>query len=181
MVPLVAMAGEVALARSWVDQELAAAGAAGAGDARSDLPVGAMIETPRAALVAGALAREADFLSFGTNDLTQLTFGLSRDDAGRVLDAYRANGLLMSRSLRHPRPRGGGGADPPGRRRGPGGHAPEHLRWGCAASTAAIPTSIAQFVAAGLDSVSCSPFRVPVARLAAAQATTASGGPAPSS
>ena len=78
--------------------------------AGSTLAVGAMIETPRAALLAGDLAGMADFLSFGTNDLTQMTFGFSRDDVGRILDAYLAEGLLERRPLRHPRRRGGGRA-----------------------------------------------------------------------
>jgi len=182
MVPLVAMAGEVALVRSWLVDELADLGAgdaAGAVDTGPVPAVGAMIETPRAALVAGALALEADFLSFGTNDLTQLTFGLSRDDAGRVLDAYRTNGLMSSDPFATLDPEGVGAliglAADAARAARPG------ISLGVCGEHGGDPDSIARFVAAGLDYVSCSPFRVPVARLAAAQATMASGGPAPTS
>ena len=170
LVPLVSSSAELVLARSWIDEEVAAAGSAIAGGWRGGprLAVGAMIETPRAALMAGQLARTADFLSFGTNDLTQLTFGLSRDDAGRILDAYRSQGLLADDPFATLDDEGVGAL----------------VRWavdavravrpdlalGVCGEHGGDPASIDRFVAAGLDSVSCSPFRVPVARLAVAQA-----------
>ncbi len=164
LVPLVSAPAELALVRTWVDQE-AASGAAHTGVAP---PVGAMIETPRAALVAGDLARVADFLSFGTNDLTQLAFGLSRDDAGRILDAYRSHGLLADDPFATLDDQGVGalvrlGVDAARSAR------PE-ISLGICGEHGGDPASIERFLAAGLDSVSCSPFRVPVARLAVAQA-----------
>ena len=131
--------------------------------------VGTMIELPRAALQADAIAEAADFFSFGTNDLTQTTFGISRDDAAPFLATYLQKGIIERdpfmtidrggrRRARPPRCREGA------RRRG------RTSSSAFAASTAAIPASIRFCEQTGLDYVSCSPFRVPIARLAAAQA-----------
>ncbi|MEN3316271.1 MAG: pyruvate, orthophosphate dikinase, partial [Acidimicrobiaceae bacterium] len=102
MIPLTIGREEMALARSWVEAAVAEATAAGSGDRATagidqpvDVTIGTMVETPRAAIVAGQLAEEADFFSFGTNDLTQMTFGFSRDDVeGRLMPAYLEQGLL---------------------------------------------------------------------------------------
>jgi pyruvate,orthophosphate dikinase len=127
-----------------------------------------MIETPRAALVAGAIAAVADFVSFGTNDLTQMTFGFSRDDVeSRLLKTYLAQGLLAANPFEHLDTEGVGAlvADAviAGRTANP------ELKAGVCGEHGGDPASIRFFADAGLDYVSCSPPRVPVARLAAAQ------------
>jgi pyruvate,orthophosphate dikinase len=129
---------------------------------------GTMIELPRAALLAAELARVAEFFSFGTNDLTQATMGLSRDDAGKFLPAYIESGILPKDPFVSLDPDGVGAlvlmAVDRGRR------ARTALKLGVCGEHGGDPASIAFFQKAGLDYVSCSPFRVPVARLAAAQA-----------
>ena len=128
-----------------------------------------MIETPRAAIRADEIAEEADFFSFGTNDLTQMTFGFSRDDIeGRIMSLYLEEGLLK-RNPFETIDRGGVGelvkmGAARGRATKPG------LKLGVCGEHGGDPESIALFWEAGLDYVSCSPFRVPIARLAAAQA-----------
>ena len=112
--------------------------------------VGTMIEIPRAALTADEIAKEAEFFSFGTNDLTQMTFGFSRDDAGKFLGAYYDKKVAMAAKLgRSVRP---------------------ELHLGVCGEHGGDPSSVEFFHKVGLDYVSCSPFRVPIARLAAAQA-----------
>ncbi|KAM3707485.1 hypothetical protein ACJW31_02G028400 [Castanea mollissima] len=129
--------------------------------------VGTMIEIPRAALVADEIAKEADFFSFGTNDLTQMTFGYSRDDVGKFLPTYLAQGILQNDPFEVLDQRGVGQlikiATERGRSARPG------LKVGICGEHGGEPSSIAFFAEAGLDYVSCSPFRVPIARLAAAQ------------
>ena len=163
MVPLVSTAGELVAAvralRSTWEGELVG----------PVPPIGTMIETPRACLIAGQLAPEVKFVSFGTNDLTQLTFGFSRDDtATRVIAPYLSDGLLEAdpfASLDRP---GVGellvGALQRGRAANP------RLRAGICGEHGGDPDSIGFAVQAGLDYVSCSPYRVPIARLACAQA-----------
>jgi pyruvate,orthophosphate dikinase len=112
--------------------------------------IGTMIELPRACLRAGAIAKEAEFFSFGTNDLTQTTFGLSRDDAGSFLGAYEQNGIVQHDPFISLDPKGVGELVEIAVERG--------------------RASIHFCESVGLDYVSCSPFRVPIARLAAAQA-----------
>ena len=130
--------------------------------------VGTMIEVPRAALTAGEIAEEADFFSFGTNDLTQMTFGFSRDDSGKFLDYYYQNKVYESDPFAHLDRKGVGRlvrmAVDAGREAKP------ELGLGICGEHGGDPTSVEFFHEAGLDYVSCSPFRVPVARLAAAQA-----------
>ncbi|MEP7345327.1 MAG: pyruvate, phosphate dikinase [Gemmatimonadaceae bacterium] len=130
--------------------------------------IGTMIELPRAALTAGAIARQAEFFSFGTNDLTQTTLGLSRDDAGRFLPAYLDRGILAEDPFQQLDTVGVGRlismAVQEGRAVRPG------LKTGICGEHGGDPKSIAFCHATGLDYVSCSPFRVPIARLAAAQA-----------
>ncbi len=130
--------------------------------------VGTMIEVPRAALTAGQVANKADFFSFGTNDLTQMTFGLSRDDAGKFLPSYVELGILP-RDPFVTLDRAGVGrlvqlAVDEGRRAKPG------LKTGICGEHGGDPESVEFCHGVGLDYVSCSPFRVPIARLSAAQA-----------
>jgi pyruvate,orthophosphate dikinase len=137
--------------------------------------VGAMVETPRAALVAGALAAEVDFVSFGTNDLTQLTYGFSRDDIeASLLVRYEELGLLHGNPFARLDPEGVGAlvrsAVASARAARPG------LPVGVCGEHGGDAASVRWLVAAGVDSVSCSPPRLPVARLAAAQAVLAAGG-----
>ncbi|HLI45011.1 MAG TPA: pyruvate, phosphate dikinase [Acidimicrobiales bacterium] len=171
MIPLTVSREELALARSWVEEAIEAAGA---GDAAGSIEVaiGTMIETPRAALVAGEIAEVADFFSFGTNDLTQMTFGFSRDDVeGRMMNAYLEQGLLAANPFETVDARGVGElvrmAVAAGREARP------DLKCGICGEHGGDPASIDVFYRAGLDYVSCSPFRVPIARLAAAQSVLA--------
>ena len=144
-----------------------------AAGAELEYEVGTMIEIPRAALTADEIAKEADFFCFGTNDLTQMAFGFSRDDAGKFLDAYYNTkifendpfakldqvgvGKLMEMSIKLGRP------------------VNENLHVGICGEHGGDPSSIEFCQKIGLDYVSCSPFRVPIARLAAAQAAINQG------
>ena len=171
MIPLVGEVKELKYVKKFVvetaDAEIAAAGA----DLKYE--VGTMIEIPRAALTADEIAKEADFFCFGTNDLTQMTFGFSRDDAGKFLDAYydakifendpfakldqNGVGKLMKMTLDLGKP-----VNPA-------------LHCGICGEHGGDPSSVEFCHKIGLDYVSCSPFRVPIARLAAAQAAIKSG------
>ena len=167
MIPLTVTREELALARSWVQTEIDSA-VKGLKD-KPKVTIGTMIETPRAALRADEIAEESDFFSFGTNDLTQLTFGFSRDDVeSRMMPAYLEQGLLKRNPFETMDAGGVGDLVAIGTSRGrktkPG------LKIGVCGEHGGDPESILQFYAAGLDYVSCSPFRVPIARLAAAQA-----------
>ena len=130
--------------------------------------VGTMIEIPRAALTAGEIAKNADFFSFGTNDLTQMTFGFSRDDAGKFLSYYYDQKIYESDPFAHLDQTGVGRlvelASKDGRAANP------ELGLGICGEHGGDPTSVEFCHRVGLDYVSCSPFRVPIARLAAAQA-----------
>jgi pyruvate, orthophosphate dikinase len=165
MVPLVATAEELRRQRAIIQavaEEVLAD--------RPDIPIviGTMIELPRAALTADRIARHADFFSFGTNDLTQTAFGLSRDDAGSFLPMYLEKGILDSDPFQRLDEDGVGQLVRIGTRLGrevrPG------LKVGICGEHGGDPHSVEFFHDAGLDYVSCSPFRVPVARLAAARA-----------
>lgn len=190
MIPLTVSRAELALARSWVESSVAEVMSEKAPRSRRstaapnslDITIGTMIETPRAALVAGEIARVADFFSFGTNDLTQMTFGFSRDDVeGRMMSAYLEKGLLQRNPFEVVDPDAVGELVRLGVERGratkPG------LKVGVCGEHGGDPESINTFYKAGLDYVSCSPFRIPVARLAAAQAVLSAGdyqpGPTP--
>ncbi len=167
MIPLTVNREELALARSWVEEEIELA--TKRLRKKPDITIGTMIETPRAALRADEIAEEADFFSFGTNDLTQMTFGFSRDDVeSRLMPAYLEQGLLKRNPFETIDQTGVGelvriGADR-GRATKP------KLKLGVCGEHGGDPESIGLFYDAGLDYVSCSPFRVPIARLAAAQA-----------
>ncbi len=130
--------------------------------------VGTMIEIPRAALTADELAKEAEFFSFGTNDLTQMTFGFSRDDAGKFLPAYYEKKIYEEDPFKTLDQKGVGQLIKMAAEKGRSTRPDIHL--GVCGETGGDPKSIEFYHNAGLDYVSCSPFRVPVARLAAAQA-----------
>ncbi len=133
-----------------------------------DFMVGTMIEVPRAAITADEIAKHADFFSFGTNDLTQMTFGYSRDDAGKFLPIYLKNGILKNDPFQVLDTVGVGKlvemGTALGRKTNPG------LKIGICGEHGGEPSSVIFCDKAGLNYVSCSPFRVPIARLAAAQA-----------
>ena len=170
MIPLICEVKELKYVKKTVvetaDEEIKAAGI------DLEYEVGTMIEIPRAALTADEIAKEADFFCFGTNDLTQMTFGFSRDDAGKFLNAYYESkifendpfakldqngvGKLMEMTIKLGRP-----VNP-------------DLHIGICGEHGGDPSSVAFCHKIGLDYVSCSPFRVPIARLAAAQAAIAS-------
>ena len=138
-----------------------------------DVKIGTMIEIPRAALTADEIAKEAEFFSFGTNDLTQMTFGFSRDDAGKFLTAYYEKKVYENDPFARLDKNGVGRlielAAELGRKTRP------NLKLGICGEHGGDPSSIEFCDAVGLDYVSCSPFRVPIARLAAAQAAIKSG------
>jgi pyruvate,orthophosphate dikinase len=135
---------------------------------RGEILIGTMIEVPRAALTAGDIAEQADFFSFGTNDLTQMTFGFSRDDTGPLLSAYVDQNILEVDPFRTVDARGVGRlmrfAVEEGR------ETKKKLKCGVCGEHGGDPKSVAFCEEIGLDYVSCSPYRVPIARLAAAQA-----------
>ncbi len=131
------------------------------------IPIGTMIEVPRAALVADQIARQADFFSFGTNDLTQMTYGYSRDDAGRFLPLYIESKILAGDPFQSIDTEGVGQLVAMACEKGRRGH--PHLHLGVCGEHGGDPDSIAFFDRTGLDYVSCSPYRVPIARLAAAR------------
>jgi len=166
MIPLIATRRELEITRAQVDG-VAAAVFAEAG-ATIEYSVGTMIELPRAALLADKIAELADFFSFGTNDLTQTVFGLSRDDAGTFLPRYVEMGILPKDPFVSIDVEGVGEmvriAAEKGRQ------TKNHLKLGICGEHGGDPASIAFCEQVGLDYVSCSPYRVPVARLAAAQA-----------
>ena len=169
MIPLVAHHAELARLRELVQQEVAQV--LGSARPRVAVSVGSMIEVPRAALTADAIARYADFFSFGTNDLTQMGYALSRDDASRFLPDYLEAGILSEDPFVSIDEQGIGAlveiAASRGRSVRPG------LKLGLCGEHGGDPASVHFCHRIGLDYVSCSPFRVPIARLAAAQAALA--------
>jgi pyruvate,orthophosphate dikinase len=174
MIPLVALKRELEILRALVDRVAKEVFA----EKQTDIvyQVGTMIELPRAALIADSIAESADFFSFGTNDLTQTVFGLSRDDAGKFLPFYVEKGILPKDPFVSIDVDGVGAlvqiASEKGRKTKP------DLKLGICGEHGGDPASIHFCGSVGLDYVSCSPYRVPVARLAAAQAalTSASAG-----
>jgi pyruvate,orthophosphate dikinase len=166
MVPLVGSVEELVDQKAIIQRVAAEVSA----ERRCEIPyrVGSMIEVPRAALMAGEIAREAEFFSFGTNDLTQMTLGFSRDDAGSFLPAYLGKGLLPANPFATLDQTGVGQlvdlAVTSGLRARP------DLHLGVCGEHGGDPASIEFFCRTGLHYVSCSPFRVPVARFAAARA-----------
>ncbi len=174
MIPLIVSEPELKLLETWsreeADKVLAEA------DVQIDYLVGTMIETPRAALVADGIADVAEFFSFGTNDLTQMTFGFSRDDIeGRFMSEYLEYKLLAANPFETLDVEGVGqlvrmGCEK-GRAARPG------IKLGICGEHGGDPASVAFCHEVGLDYVSCSPYRVPIARLAAAHAALGTGGP----
>ena len=166
MIPLVGEVKELKFVKDVVvktaDEELAAAGM------NMKYLVGTMIEIPRAALTADAIATEAEFFSFGTNDLTQMTFGFSRDDAGKFLPAYYDNKIYESDPFARLDQVGVGKLVDMACKLGRATRSDIHL--GICGEHGGDPSSVEFCHRVGLDYVSCSPFRVPIARLAAAQA-----------
>jgi pyruvate,orthophosphate dikinase len=166
MVPLVATKAELAIIRALIDRTAEAVFAEKG--ARVDYLVGTMIELPRAALAAGKIAEEAEFFSFGTNDLTQTALGVSRDDAGRFLTTYVEKGIFARDPFVSLDIEGVGElisiAAERGRATKPA------IKLGICGEHGGDPASIAFCEQTGLDYVSASPYRVPIARLAAAQA-----------
>jgi pyruvate,orthophosphate dikinase len=172
MIPLVATKRELEITRAMVDrvaQEVFAEGGY-----HVVYSVGTMIELPRAALTADAIASVADFFSFGTNDLTQTTFGLSRDDAGKFLPLYIEKGIFPKDPFVSIDPDGVGALVRIAAEKGRSVKA--DIKLGICGEHGGDPSSIHFCESVGLDYVSCSPYRVPVARLAAAQAALQSGG-----
>ena len=177
MIPLTVTREELALARSWVEEVLADINSRPSPKAkkgskplkRPKVSIGTMIETPRAALRADELAEVADFFSFGTNDLTQMTFGFSRDDVeSRLMPAYLEAGLLKRNPFETIDQNGVGELVTIAAQRGR--KMKRGLKLGVCGEHGGDPESIGLFYRAGLNYVSCSPYRVPIARLSAAQA-----------
>ncbi|MCI1955402.1 MAG: pyruvate, phosphate dikinase [Oscillospiraceae bacterium] len=166
MIPLVGELKELKYVKSTIvataDKLIADAGV------KMKYQIGIMIELPRAALTAGDLAKEAEFFSFGTNDLTQMTFGFSRDDAGKFLDSYYEKKIYESDPFAHLDQVGVGKLIQMAVKDGRATRPDIHL--GICGEHGGDPSSVEFCHFAGLDYVSCSPYRVPIARLAAAQA-----------
>ncbi len=168
MIPLVGTRGELELLRRLTEETIREVCRAKKHAEPLEIPIGTMIEVPRAALVAGRIAEVADFFSFGTNDLTQMTFGFSRDDVAAFLPEYLEQGLLERDPFQSLDVEGVGELVATAVRRGRQTDAA--LKVGICGEHGGDPDSIRFFARIGLDYVSCSPFRVPIARLVAAQA-----------
>ncbi|MCZ6444761.1 MAG: pyruvate, phosphate dikinase [Planctomycetota bacterium] len=168
MIPLVGIRRELAMLRTLTEETIENVRTAKKYSGKLDIPIGTMIEVPRAALVADSIAEVADFFSFGTNDLTQLTYGFSRDDINSFLPAYLEQQVLDRDPFQTLDETGVGElvktACRLGRKTDPS------LKLGICGEHGGDPASIRFFHQIGLDYVSCSPFRVPIARLVAAQA-----------
>ncbi len=167
MIPLVGTKQELTLLRALTEQTIAVV-LKEKGAKQYEIPIGTMIEIPRAAVTADAIADEADFFSFGTNDLTQMTFGFSRDDINSFMPTYIEKAIVDKDPFQSIDIEGVGAlvtmACVKGRSKKP------NLKLGVCGEHGGDPASIRFFQSCGLNYVSCSPFRVPVARLAAAQA-----------
>jgi pyruvate,orthophosphate dikinase len=175
MIPLIVSEPELELVTAWV-REVAAETFAASDDGAVDYLVGTMVETPRAAIAAGEVAEVAEFFSFGTNDLTQMTFGFSRDDVeGRFMTEYLELKLLPANPFETLDQEGVGELVRMAVERGRATRPDLHL--GICGEHGGDPASVAFFASVGLDYVSCSPYRVPIARLAAAHAALGAAGP----
>jgi pyruvate,orthophosphate dikinase len=168
MIPLIGTAAELKLLRSKVEETIEAVKSAKKYTDKLPILIGTMIEIPRAALTADQVAEHADFFSFGTNDLTQMTFGYSRDDVNTFLPDYLRNDLLEVDPFQSIDTVGVGQLIEMGVQKGRS--VKNKLKCGICGEHGGEPQSIAFCNKVGLDYVSCSPFRVPIARLAAAQA-----------
>ena len=166
MVPLIATRKEFDIVRERIDAMAAAVTKETGG--KLTYQVGTMIELPRACLKADDIAKTAEFFSFGTNDLTQTSFGISRDDAASFLGPYVAKGILETDPFISLDRDGVGELVRIGAQRGR--KVRKNLKMGICGEHGGDPASVAFCHEVGLDYVSCSPYRVPIARLAAAQA-----------
>ncbi len=166
MIPLVMMPKELIILKALIDR--VASEVMQEKNVKIEYMVGTMIELPRAALMAGEIAEHAEFFSFGTNDLTQTTLGISRDDSSSFIEIYKQKGIVEHDPFVSLDRTGVGEliqiATERGRKTNP------KLKMGICGEHGGDPASIAFCQKTGLDYVSCSPYRVPVARLAAAQA-----------
>jgi len=170
MIPLVGTVRELSDLKAMVDR--VAKEVSKKRKTKLSYSVGTMIEIPRAALVADQIAEQAEFFSFGTNDLTQLAFGYSRDDAGKFLPEYVEQGILPTDPFQSLDQEGVGQLVSMGTERGR--KARKNLKVGICGEHGGDPESVAFCHSVGLNYVSCSPYRVPIARLAAAQAAVSS-------
>jgi pyruvate,orthophosphate dikinase len=168
MIPLVGTATELKMLRAKVEATIAETMAAKKYTGKLDILIGTMIEIPRAALTADEVAESADFFSFGTNDLTQMTFGYSRDDINTFLPDYLMQDILHVDPFQSLDQTGVGQLVDMGVKKGRS--TKKDLKVGICGEHGGDPSSIDFCHRVGLDYVSCSPFRVPIARLAAAQA-----------
>ena len=168
MIPFVSMKGELELLRALVDR---VASEEIGEDTKLNYSVGTMIELPRACLIGDRIAAHADFFSFGTNDLTQTAFGLSRDDAGKFLPSYLDSGLLGADPFVTLDKSGVGALIRIAVERGR--TVKTKLKIGICGEHGGDPNSVEFCHIEGFDYVSCSPFRVPIARVAAARAALA--------
>ena len=168
MIPLVGTAAELKMLRAKVEETIDATKAAKKFTGKLDITIGTMIEIPRAALTADEVAESADFFSFGTNDLTQMTFGYSRDDINTFLPDYLSQGILPVDPFQSLDQTGVGQLVDMGVKKGRSSK--KDLKVGICGEHGGDPDSIDFCHRVGLNYVSCSPFRVPIARLAAAQA-----------
>lgn len=173
MIPLVGTAAELAMLRQLAEETIVGAQKAQKYSGKLGILIGTMIEIPRAALTADKIGQHADFFSFGTNDLTQMTFGYSRDDVNSFLPDYLSNDILEHDPFNSLDTDGVGQLVSMGVTKGR--QAKKKLKVGICGEHGGDPKSVAFCHQIGLDYVSCSPFRVPIARLAAAQASLANG------
>ena len=168
MIPLVGIETELSYLRTKVEQTIDTVKKRKRYAGKLDIPIGTMIEIPRAALTADQIAKHADFFSFGTNDLTQMTLGFSRDDFGSFMPDYLEKHIYKINPFQSIDEIGVGQLVQMSVKRGR--KTKPKLKCGICGEHGGDPDSIMFFARAGLDYVSCSPFRIPVARLAAAQA-----------
>jgi pyruvate,orthophosphate dikinase len=173
MIPLVGTVQELELLRAKAEETIKRTLAAKKVKGKMEFPIGTMIEIPRAALTADEVATEADFFSFGTNDLTQMTFGYSRDDVGAVVAEYKDLDILEADPFESIDETGVGQLVRMGVEKGRS--TKKDLKIGICGEHGGDPPSIDFCHRVGLNYVSCSPFRVPIARLAAAQAALRHG------
>ncbi|MAI31428.1 MAG: pyruvate, phosphate dikinase [Rubripirellula sp.] len=173
MIPLVGTAAELKLLRTKVEETIAATKTSKKYTGKLDITIGTMIEIPRAALTADEVAESADFFSFGTNDLTQMTFGYSRDDINTFLPDYLSQDILPVDPFQSLDQTGVGQLVDMGVKKGRSSK--KDLKVGICGEHGGDPDSIDFCHRVGLNYVSCSPFRVPIARLAAAQAALRNG------
>jgi pyruvate,orthophosphate dikinase len=169
MIPLVGEMGELEFCKQVIEETIKEVFSKK--KTKVNYMIGTMIEVPRAALIADEIAKEAEFFSFGTNDLTQMTCGFSRDDAGKFLKEYVEKGIFEKDPFQVLDQEGVGQLVEMGIQKGRSTR--KNLKVGICGEHGGEPSSVAFCHRVGMSYVSCSPFRVPIARLAAAQAAIA--------